>query len=355
MIGRDESIDIARGVAIILIVIGHVLRGVVNAGLVDEAPQWFTVTDRAVYMVHLPVFAAAAGLMVPGSFKRRGAGPYLRERLVDFAWIYILWSLLQGALQYALADSVNHGRSFASVFMLWIPTNQMWFLPWITAMSVAIVIIRPWESRIRLSVGLGLASVVSITMWGVFGPMIFVQGLGLTVFYFFGASLGLTGYHRMRARLNPPAEVLLFSLFLVIYLGLVLLTPATAPTSAPQGRSTATVALGVVSASAGVLSIFAGSVLAERNDRLHRLLAFLGRHSMVIFLAHTMALAATRIVLLKAGISSLPLHILVGVLGGITGSLIAWWATRSRVPALWSAPALLRGRALVVRLSDQTA
>ena len=135
---RDGSVDVARGLAITGIAFGHVLRGVRSAGLVDGGSSAYLAADRAVYMVHVALFAAAAGLMVEAALARRGPVRYLRARLGDFAWVYVLWSVVQGLMQYALAGSVNSERTLGSVFALWRPANQMWFLPWIMVMTVLV-------------------------------------------------------------------------------------------------------------------------------------------------------------------------------------------------------------------------
>ncbi|WP_022867622.1 acyltransferase family protein [Schaalia vaccimaxillae] len=346
MPARDHSIDIARGIAIIAIVFGHVLRGVKNASLVAADAPWYLVVDRATYMIHLAIFAMAAGLMVHSSVQRRGSGPYLRDRLADFAWVYVIWSVLQGSLQYVLADAVNNGRSLQSVLTLWVPTNQMWFLPWIAVMSVFAVVARPWLSSTRTWVFLVVSAAISIASWGVFGPFIFAQGLGLTFFYGIGVTVGLSGYAQIRERLTPVLTWLGATACGLVYLTMAIFAQASAPTTTQFDRSPSTVALGVVCATAGVVAVFLASILVKPAGPVARLLAYLGRQSMVIFLAHTMALAAVRIVLMRLGFDSAALHLVLGTLGGVAGSLVAWWATRQRLPVLWSAPARLRGRSV---------
>ena len=196
---RDGSVDVARGLAITGIAFGHVLRGVRSAGLVDGGSSAYLAADRAVYMVHVALFAAAAGLMVEAALARRGPVRYLRARLGDFAWVYVLWSVVQGLMQYALAGSVNSERTLGSVFALWRPANQMWFLPWIMVMTVLVTAAQPWRSRLRGLCSLLGAAALSIGCWGLFGPCIFLQGLGLSVFFFAAATVTLAGYARARA------------------------------------------------------------------------------------------------------------------------------------------------------------
>ena len=60
---RDTSLDVARGVAIILVVLGHSLRGLVAGGVVPQRSlAWL---DTWLYLTHLPVFAFAVGVLTP--------------------------------------------------------------------------------------------------------------------------------------------------------------------------------------------------------------------------------------------------------------------------------------------------
>lgn len=334
MRARDASIDIVRGVAIILIVVGHVLRGLANASVFPSDAPLFLTADRGLYMVHLALFAFAAGLMVPGSLSSRTPGAYLRRRLVEFAWIYVLWSLIQGLMQYALAGSVNTERSLASVFMLWKPANQMWFIPWIALMSVGAALIQPWRTRGRTAATLVAAIAVSLAMWGVFGPFIFAQGLGLTIFYSVGACTGLAGYAKARRRIGVVGMLVLSAIALTAYIAIIVVTVPSAPTTSHIDRTPQSVILGFVAAWLAVIGIVAASILIEPFVPLARPLAYCGRQSMVIFLAHTMTLAATRIVLLRLHIDSAAAHIVLGIAGGVIGAVVLHWATRRWLPWL---------------------
>lgn len=341
---RDTSIDIAKGVAIVAIVVGHVLRGLRSAGMVDNDETWFVTADRALYMVHLAVFAAAAGLMVRGSLERRGARVYVRERCGDFLWVYLVWSVLQGLLQYVLSSVVNTSRSLASVFTLWIPTNQMWFIPWIALVTVLVSVAQPWRSGRRATLTLAGAAVVSVLSWGAFGPFIFMQGLGLSIFFFAGATLTHAGYARIRQALDGTGTVLVAAVSAAVYTLLIVLGTAAAPTTTRYERTALTIGQGVVCACAGVLAVMALSVLLARTRAASRVLVYLGKRSMPIFLAHTMALSATRIVLTRLGVDDVVLHAVVGSLVGVLGAVVVWRATVTRAAWLWRAPALLTGR-----------
>jgi fucose 4-O-acetylase-like acetyltransferase len=52
---RDEWIDAAKGFGILLVVYGHVARGLHSAGIFHEH-EIFKAIDNAVYAFHMPLF-----------------------------------------------------------------------------------------------------------------------------------------------------------------------------------------------------------------------------------------------------------------------------------------------------------
>lgn len=68
---RSEWVDAAKGLGILLVVYGHVARGLVNGGVPMDR-QWFATLDAAVYAFHMPLFFLLSGWFFVGSLTRRG-------------------------------------------------------------------------------------------------------------------------------------------------------------------------------------------------------------------------------------------------------------------------------------------
>ncbi|MBC1212116.1 acyltransferase family protein [Listeria booriae] len=66
---RITWIDYAKGIGIILVVYGHVLRGVFEAGL-DIPIKLFTYEDSFIYSFHMPLFFFLSGLFANHLLKR---------------------------------------------------------------------------------------------------------------------------------------------------------------------------------------------------------------------------------------------------------------------------------------------
>jgi fucose 4-O-acetylase-like acetyltransferase len=64
---RFQWVDTAKGTGIILVVYGHVIRGLHSAAIVSE--QMFYFSDTLVYSFHMPLFFVLAGLFFTRSIK----------------------------------------------------------------------------------------------------------------------------------------------------------------------------------------------------------------------------------------------------------------------------------------------
>ncbi|TPW76095.1 acyltransferase family protein [Schumannella soli] len=339
---RDAAIDVARGLAIIGIVLGHVERGLIRAGLLDGSLPGIATLDRVLYLVHLPVFALLAGLFVARGVERDGAARYLRARLVLFAWLYLLWSLLQGLVTVALSSLVNRPRSPVEVLELWVPKDQFWFLGWLIVATTIAALVLPWRGGARRVVGLVIA-IGSLGFWGLGWSVVGGSGLALTGFYLVGCLVGSRGLQRVLGRLGP-VRALLAAALLSAVLAAVLGGATTAPTEGGSDRTLTSVALGVLASVLGTAATLALARALSRLGPLTRLLALLGERSLEIFLAHILATAGARIALQRFGVDDPTAQIVLGTAAGLAFPLALWWAlTRLRLPWLFSAPRALTG------------
>lgn len=128
---------------------------------------------------------------------------------------------------------------------------------------------------------------------------------------------------------------------------------ATPPTQDGGSRTALSVVLGIVASVAGVVAILALSGALAKVGPAASWLAFCGRRSMDIFVAHVIFLAGARVVLTRIGIDSIPAHVIVGTAAGVVGALLLGAiARRIRCGWLFDAPAWLTAR---LTAADRTA
>jgi peptidoglycan/LPS O-acetylase OafA/YrhL len=325
---RDASIDVARGAAIISIVLYHVLRGLDSAHLLGHG-TWIATTDRVLAFWQISVFAFLGGIFVAKSVRKYSMQMYVRERTFRFMVIYVVWTGLEGSVMLLAARVVNKPVSIGSLLRLWIPMAQLWYMPFVAAITLLVVPLRPWEPR-RAPWLLGLSAVLSIALWGLNGPVIGTQGLGLVVFFVGGMILGvdrLQSFLRsIPSAVAGVAGVGLFALGVVI----VVCALPTPPTQWGSGRTVFSVALGVPVC----VGMSAAALLMARAARSWNFLAVCGRRSIDIYLAHITLAAGSRIVLVKLGLHSPVLLAASCVFAGVFGSLLVATVLR-RIGLAW--------------------
>jgi len=130
-VARQEWLDLARAIGIILVVAGHTGRGLAAADVM-EGPITGAF-DRVVYSFHIPLFFMISGWLFAGSICRR---PFLHSwkiRTLRLVHPYVVWSIvllvllvLAGSLANAPVD-MSAARN--SLLLLPIrPISIFWFL-----------------------------------------------------------------------------------------------------------------------------------------------------------------------------------------------------------------------------------
>lgn len=344
---RDPRLDAVRGVAIVGVVLGHVIRGLMEPGLASAHAGIGLWNERVLYLIRLPLFVIISGLLMPSSVDRRGPKHYLWARTVDLMWVYLLWTLLQGAVEVLASSVKNVPTSWAEVATIWVPRAQLWYLPFLAIVSVLVALVRPWRGGWRLALGIIVGLVISILGWGHDGTTVATRGMSLTIFVMLGAAITrprlFCWWDQMRSWWLLLVGVV--STGVATWLGLK--TPAIMPTSdGLMDSGFLGVLLGLSGATLGVVGVSLLVVLLCRWAKWFEMtFAFLGRHAMAIYLGHITAMAAARTVLVKLGVSAVSVHIIVGTLVGTCASLLIVWVARW-VPWLLAAPSALHPRSM---------
>jgi fucose 4-O-acetylase-like acetyltransferase len=272
---RRQWLDVARGIGMILVVIGHMLRGLVSTHLWPAGPlaAWI---DYSLYTFHMPLFFYLSALNVRASL-RRGPGAFLMSKIWNIAYPYFLWSLIQGGIIMAMGRGVNMPITGADLANIWFrPFAQFWFLYALMICHVLAVLVPGRRPMLVLSV-LGFV---------VFESLTFRSPLALTLHDLPAYAIGLCGYNWI-SEMPRHRKTLLVALSV----GFV---AAVLAGGAESGMNPS----GLLSVPAEILGI-ACVVLFSRALQDYRVswLALVGRMSMTIYILHLLAGAGTRIIL----------------------------------------------------------
>ncbi len=334
---RDATLDVAKGMAIVAIVFGHIWRGLWSAGLISSS-HWFQTLDSFTYLFHLTVFAFISGLFVEKGVRKQGAGLYARARTLQFLWLYLLWSLIQGLLVVSFSGQVNSPKTLSNIIQLWQPQGQFWFFGWIIVLTLGTVAIRPWLTSLRKYFILALAGTTSIVCWGYSGTVIGTQGLGLSIFFVLATLMKPESVTWLLSKFKKSWLALMSLIGLATLFFLAVNNLATPPTLGLDSRTPLSILIGFTATLVGLWSILAVSRVWSET-KVGELIGYLGKDSLAIFVSHIIFTAATRIVLLKVGVTELSVHILLSLCAGIFGPLfIVFLSRKLRLTWLFDAP-----------------
>lgn len=309
--GRDLSLDVAKGVGIILVVIGHAWRGLESAGMIGN-PWLFQLIDRLIYNFHMPLFFLLSGMTFQAWAMRRPVGEAAISRVTRLLWPLVLWTYLFTAARLAAGDAANTQVSGLEslLFFPLPPRDHFWFL-WALFLQhlIALGLIRLVTGPLSAPVWAGLAAlVVLVSSFTPVGLNAWTVGAATYAGAFLaGLALGQIAWR--------PRGAAAFLLAAAVFVGL-----QAASFSLPASLLTAQF-LGIA-LSLAVLTML-HILTTDRATGSLRLLAWLGVSSMGIYLAHTIFSAGTRAVLGRLT-QDLSLHMILGTLAGIIGPLILY-------------------------------
>jgi fucose 4-O-acetylase-like acetyltransferase len=100
---RLEWPDLAKGMAMILVVTGHVLGGLMAGNFIPEAP-WGRRVYEWIYLFHVPTLFFVSGWLVEFRTKSKGLTP-MKTFLATLMYPYFLWGIIIWAVHLAGSSS----------------------------------------------------------------------------------------------------------------------------------------------------------------------------------------------------------------------------------------------------------
>ncbi len=124
---RENWVDIAKGIGIVLVVYGHVARGLFNA----EIPlnyDFYKSIDKLIYAFHMPLFFFISGYLYSSSILKKSTLYVLKDKIRSILYLYIFWSVLHGIVEVLMSDFTNGSVRMPDVMTVWRPRAHFWFL-----------------------------------------------------------------------------------------------------------------------------------------------------------------------------------------------------------------------------------
>ncbi|MEM6938800.1 MAG: acyltransferase family protein [Pseudomonadota bacterium] len=300
---RDGTLDIARGIAIALVVFGHALDGAQSAGFESRVLRFLMLS---VYAVHVPLFLLVSGIL-SARYMAKSTQDFWAELWTRLIWSYLLWSFILLSVHHAMAAYTNTiPKNYHPVSILWHAPAVMWFL---YVLIFCLILLRCLRRAPRVFIlGLGLICLLA--------PYISAdipQKLRFIGMFLIGAGSGPGVLDHIR----QPLFVLAAAVLMAASLSHAAVLSASPIFGYPAQQLTF-----LPAAFAGPILIY---TIARRLPPgiLHSVLRHLGQHTLAIFVAHILATAGLRIMLTSFGIADWWLIISLATIAGVALPFVA--------------------------------
>ena len=305
---REKWVDDVKVIACILVVLGHFFQSMTKAGIVPAGNlyEWFNTT---IYYFHVPLFFICSGYLYQkyskvNSFKSWKSN--VLKKALTLGVPYAAFTTATWVLKKVFSSNVNDQIGGLGDTLLLHPTAPYWYLyalffiflvtPTFANIKMAMVgLIVAFTAKLLILVGGGtgvyaVSTVLANEIW-------FVLGMSVCVF-----DLQLKGKKRQGTIIG------------ILFLGL-----SVAVYRADIQNSDVSFVLGLIACVAVILMV------ANFEGKSGKAVSFLAKYTMPIFLMHTLFAAPMRSVLLKLGIGSPVIHVVLGLGISFIGPIIAAW------------------------------
>lgn len=305
---RFIQTDIAKGIGIILVVIGHSFPDSTKLA----AGSFVYFLYKMIYSFHMPLFFFVSGLVSAGIVKKIGANEKLREikkKAMRLLVPYFVFGAIFIPLRVVFAEFARFSYDFTKLYTVFLgnnPCGQLWFLYVLFLFSLIAILFATEKNITWLLIPAAIVTLVSPYATLYYDGISWYNSLFMCFFYF--AGLNISRYHdRLYKHMDPRL------LFVSV--------PAFAGAFALFMLSGEFYMLKILTASTGIVTVLCLSELISRikTSLISDALQECGKYSMDIYIIHSPAGVCLRILLLRlAGIDGTlysAIYIAVGVIG----------------------------------------
>ena len=304
---REKWVDDVKVIACILVVLGHFFQSMTKTNILSENDlyEWFNTT---IYYFHVPLFFICSGYLYQKYSKVNSVGSWYRnvaKKVLALGVPYATFTTATWVLKKVFSSSVNDqiGSLGATLFLH--PTAPYWYL---YALFFIFLVTPTFNSVKAAAVGLVVAlAAKSLILTGGYSVYAVSTVLSNEIWFVLGMSICAFNVQLKDRKVQGMICGLLFMILSVVVYK-------------------AEISGGVIPFAMGLLACVAVILMAAGFERrFGRGMDFLAKYTMPIFLMHTLFAAPMRSVLLKLGIGSSVIHVVLGLGISFVGPIIVAW------------------------------
>lgn len=304
---REKWVDDIKVIACILVVLGHFFQSMTKANILPENDlyKWFNTT---IYYFHVPLFFICSGYLYQKYSKVTSVGNWYRnivKKVLALGVPYATFTTATWVLKKVFSSSVNDQIGGLRETLFLHPTAPYWYL---YALFFIFLITPTFNSVKEAAVGLVVAlAAKGLILTGGDGVYAVSTVLSNEIWFVLGMSICVFNVQLKGRRIQGTICGALFVILSVVVY-------------------TAKISGGVIPFAMGLLACVAVILMvAGAERRFGRGMDILAKYTMPIFLMHTLFAAPMRSVLLKLGIGSSVIHVVLGLGISFLGPIIAAW------------------------------
>ncbi len=314
---RIVWVDNVKILAIVLVALGHLLQGLVKAGIIMQTPA-LTFFNTFIYTFHVRLFFICSGFLYQKTSAVNSLTSYknnVLKKLIALGVPYLIFSAASYLLKTIFADSVNTqaGGFFETIFIN--PEPPYWFL----FTLLIIFLITPTAENKKWA---GLIFAVSAALYTVnlcilkYIPHseVYTNYVYITLIYLIWFALGiLLASIKIEKIFSPFASILFIASGILTYFMFTGKISGNALSNAVSLLISFLACFGIISTIGWLF----------KSNRQNSILGFYAKYTMPVFLMHTIFAAGIRAVLLKINITNSAVHLIAGLLASFALPVIA--------------------------------
>lgn len=296
---RETWLDYSRAYACILVTVGHLIMGLLEAAIIPE-PSWASAFVDFIYLFHVYIFFFCGGyLFQHKAVKWTTTGEMLRYKAVrcfDLLVPYVFFTAVTYVIKAILSTEVNSQLDDSFIHTLLIsPINQMWYLYAAAVIGVIAPPIRSKHYLLMLGAAALLAKVLTLVpAFMAITPLRFL--LENLIWYVLGMIWRYCGI-----RMKP---------WMAVSVGIAFVGGAFAAEHIVSNRWIEAILtlLGIIS------SVEVIRILSAKRTKTTGIWKWISKYMLQIYLLHTICAAGIRIILLRLGMKTPGIHLVAGAI-----------------------------------------
>lgn len=304
---REKWDDDVKVIVCILVVLGHFFQSMTKANILPESDlyKWFNTT---IYYFHVPLFFICSGYLYQKYSKVNDFTSWKKnvtKKALALGVPYVTFTTATWVLKTVFSGSVNDQvGSFGDTLLLH-PTAPYWYL---YALFFIFLVTPTFANRKMAAIGLAVAvAAKGVILTGGTGMYAVSTVLTNEIWFVLGMSICVFNVQLREKKLQG------------ILIGLVFLGLSIAVYMADVQNLAVSFVLGLMACIAVIL------LVAAYEEKTGKVMGFLAKYTMPIFLMHTLFAAPTRAVLLKLGVTNAVIHVVLGLGISFAGPIIVAW------------------------------